>query len=134
MRNHRITYEADNDAFPADAYTADAWGSGIAWRVLGWETAPIVVWTCADCDASGYERPEGGGRVTDHGDPECEHAAYATDDDTERTGRVVAIMVGDDRHFTFEPDELTPLAREAYCGSCGQVGCTHDGLDRSAGE
>ena len=49
----------------------------------------------------------------------------------ERTGRVVAIMVGDDRRFTFGPEELAPIDREAYCGSCGQVGCGHDGLDRS---
>jgi len=59
------------------------------------------------------------------------------DEDTEwtgespRTGRVVATMVGDDRQFTFDPDELTPLAREDYCGECGQIGCGHDGLDRS---
>lgn len=59
------------------------------------------------------------------------------DEDTEwsgienRTGRLVAIMVGDDRRFTFDPEELTALDREAYCGSCGQVGCGHDGLDRS---
>lgn len=48
----------------------------------------------------------------------------------ERTGRVVAIMVGDDAKFRFEPEELTPISREDYCGSCGQIGCTHDGLDR----
>lgn len=48
----------------------------------------------------------------------------------ERTGKVVAIMIGDDRRFTFEPDEVTPLEREAYCGVCGQIGCAHDGLDR----
>ena len=44
--------------------------------------------------------------------------------------RVVCIMVGDDRQFTFGRDELTPLAREQFCGECGQIGCTHDGLDR----
>ena len=60
------------------------------------------------------------------------------DEDTEwsgyevRTGRVVTRMVGDDRHFMFDPDEIHPLAREDYCGECGQVGCCHDGLDRSA--
>ena len=48
----------------------------------------------------------------------------------ERTGRVVAVMIGDDRRHTFDPDELTPLEREGYCGVCGQVGCTHDGLSR----
>lgn len=58
------------------------------------------------------------------------------DEDTEwsgyevRTGRVVAVMVGDDHRFVFEPEELTPIPREAYCGECGQIGCTHDGYDR----
>lgn len=60
------------------------------------------------------------------------------DEDTEwsgienRTGRVVAVMVGDDRRFTFDPDEIEALPREEYCGECGQIGCTHDGLDREA--
>lgn len=58
------------------------------------------------------------------------------DEDTEwsgierRTGRVVAIMVGDDSRFTFDPDELTAIEREAYCGVCGQIGCCHDGYER----
>jgi hypothetical protein len=59
------------------------------------------------------------------------------DEDTEwsgyevRTGSVVAVMVGDDRRWIFDQDELTPLDRRAYCGVCGQIGCGHDGLDRS---
>ena len=59
------------------------------------------------------------------------------DEDTEwsgiqvRTGRVVCVMVGDDRKFRFDPSELAPLEREDYCGVCGQIGCRHDGLDRS---
>lgn len=58
------------------------------------------------------------------------------DEDTEwsgmenRTGLVVCVMIGDDRAFTFEPDELTPLARKDYCGECGQIGCCHDGWER----
>lgn len=58
------------------------------------------------------------------------------DEDTEwsgienRTGRVVSRMVGDDRRFAFDPEDLTPLARAAFCGECGQIGCTHDGYDR----
>ena len=58
------------------------------------------------------------------------------DDDTEwsgyevRTGRVLAVMVGDDRRHALDPDDLTPLDRAAYCGVCGQIGCAHDGLDR----
>src|SRR5262245_29002075 len=59
------------------------------------------------------------------------------DEDTEwsgyevRTGNVIARMIGDDRNFSFEPEELRPLEREEYCGECGQIGCFHDGLDRS---
>ncbi len=58
------------------------------------------------------------------------------DEDTEwsgyevRTGQIVAMMIGDDRKFVFDRDEITPLQREDYCGECGQIGCAHDGLDR----
>jgi hypothetical protein len=58
------------------------------------------------------------------------------DEDTEwsgyevRTGSVVVTMVGDDRKFSVDPEDVTPLDRAEYCGECGQVGCTHDGLDR----
>jgi len=45
----------------------------------------------------------------------------------EPTGNVVCVMVGDDRRFTFNPSELTPLADEDYCSECGQIGCTADG-------
>lgn len=59
------------------------------------------------------------------------------DEDTEwsgyenRTGRVVAYMVGDDRYFTFDPEEVHALADLEYCAECGQIGCTHDGRDRA---
>lgn len=59
------------------------------------------------------------------------------DEDTEwsgyynQTGRVLAIMVGDDRVFDFEPSELTKLDELDYCHVCGQIGCGHDGLDRN---
>lgn len=59
------------------------------------------------------------------------------DEDTEwsgyevRTGRVLAVMVGDNHRHSIEREDLTPIAREDYCGECGQVGCSHDGLDRS---
>jgi len=47
-----------------------------------------------------------------------------------RTGQVLLMMVGDDRPFPQDPDDCTPLARERFCGECGQVGCAHDGYDR----
>jgi hypothetical protein len=46
------------------------------------------------------------------------------------TGNVVAVMVGDDRRFTFDPSMIHPLNREDYCGECGQIGCRCDGLER----
>lgn len=49
----------------------------------------------------------------------------------ERTGKLICTMIGDDEHHAIDPDDLTPLDRENYCGECGQVGCGHDGLDRS---
>ena len=49
----------------------------------------------------------------------------------QRTGNLVAVMIGDDHKHSIEPDELTAIEREDYCGSCGQIGCRHDGLDRS---
>ena len=47
-----------------------------------------------------------------------------------KTGKVVAHMVGDDRDFTFDVDEMTALDELDYCAECGQVGCTADGRDR----
>ena len=44
---------------------------------------------------------------------------------TNRTGRVVARMVGDDRDFIFEQEDLEPLDRTKYCSECGQIGCSH---------
>lgn len=55
-------------------------------------------------------------------DEDTEWSGYET-----RTGKVVACMVGDDHKFTFDPEELVPVGRNAYCGGCGQIGCHHDG-------
>jgi len=46
------------------------------------------------------------------------------------TGNILAHMVGDDRTFAFDPDDLEPLDDLAFCAECGQVGCCHDGRDR----
>ena len=42
-----------------------------------------------------------------------------------RTGRVIAVMVGDDAQHAVNLEDIAPLECEAYCGSCGQIGCTH---------
>jgi len=88
---------------------------GVAFRLLGWEprwepnTALMI-----DEDGQEYEQETG----------ESEWVPNVG-------GRVVAVMVGDDRRHLVDPDDLIPLDRRDYCGECGQVGCTHDGYDRS---
>jgi hypothetical protein len=43
----------------------------------------------------------------------------------EQTGKVLAVMVGDDSVFTFEESDLTPIDENAFCHGCGQIGCGH---------
>lgn len=43
------------------------------------------------------------------------------------TGELDVVMVGDDRVFVVDPADCTPLADEAYCSECGQIGCKADG-------
>ena len=105
----KSTFEKDAEAFPAGAYTVKGY-RGIAWYVLGWETEP---------------------GPSEWYDEEAEEWVSDEEPEPVRTGQVVCVMVGDDRHFTFDRDDITPLAREDYCGECGQMGCTHDGLDRT---
>ena len=51
------------------------------------------------------------------------------EDNTEReTGMVYMIMVGDDHKHVIDPDDIE-IAPD-YCRVCGQIGCTHDGLER----
>lgn len=60
----------------------------------------------------------------------------APDEDTEwtgqepRTGDLLLCMVGDDRLFAVDPDDVAALDDDAYCAECGQIGCTHDGRPR----
>ena len=61
------------------------------------------------------------------------------DEDTEwsgderRTGQVVVTMIGDDRRIVVDHEDLAPIDRADCCSVCGQLGCAHDGLDRSDG-
>jgi len=47
-----------------------------------------------------------------------------------RTGRILGWMVGDDTDLAFDPEDLQPIERGAYCGECGQIGCRCDAYDR----
>ena len=55
-------------------------------------------------------------------------ACYVVADDGETWATVV--MVGDDKKHRVNRDDCTEVARKAYCGVCGQIGCAHDGMDR----
>ena len=41
----------------------------------------------------------------------------------ERTGNVLAVMVGDDHRHSIDPDDLEPLDPLDFCRDCGQIGC-----------
>lgn len=60
------------------------------------------------------------------------HPRYIVDDDDNcnfgafaNTERVVAHMIGDNREFEFEIDEITPISEDEYCSQCGQMRCNH---------
>lgn len=88
------------------------------------------------CQACQEECEKPTGRVgSDEPCPTCDGSGklWVQSDEVEevRTGKVVCVMVGDDRRFAFDPDDITPLDDLAYCASCGQIGCEHDGRDRT---
>ena len=43
------------------------------------------------------------------------------------SGRVRAVMVGDDREHIVDTDDLTEITEDDYCSGCGQTGCFADG-------
>jgi hypothetical protein len=54
---------------------------------------------------------------------------YEEDDEYEReTGFVNMVMIGDDAKHVIDPDDIE-IAPD-YCRECGQIGCTHDGMER----
>ena len=78
--------------------------------------------------------PDNAYRVTGHDGIAWHVLGWKTapDEDTEwtgieeRTGQAVCMMIGDDRKWTFDPDDIKPLSRGEYCGECGQIGCHGD--------
>lgn len=96
------------------AYTVDGY-SGIAWYSRG----HAKTWT-----EETWELIEGE-------DPECEHSyIYSEGEEIEDQDKLIMVMIGDDREFTFDKDEVHKLDDLAYCAECGQIGCTHDGRER----
>jgi hypothetical protein len=84
---------------------------GIAWRIDGYATE----WTEEKWEYIG------------EGDVEDEdNYIYYEPEEVEDTSRVRMHMVGDDREFIFDIEELTKLDEEDYCQVCGQIGCGHN--------
>ena len=44
----------------------------------------------------------------------------------EKTGNIVAVMIGDDRPHIIEESDLIPILDNDYCGGCGQTTCYSD--------
>ena len=91
-------------------YAVRGW-KGIAFRIWGfpqvWEPNTALV---VD-DETGEESEE------DTGEGEWI--------DGEDHGRVIVVMVGDDRKHEVDTEDLTKIDEDAYCHSCGQIGCSH---------
>jgi len=125
------TYREDPETFDADAYRVQGY-EGVAWRILGWNTQQVYEEEEYDCPNGDCR--EGYDELQDRQCGTCEGSGsvYRTSEEAvERdTGMIVAVMVGDDRKFVLDAGDITPIAREDYCGQCGQIGCTHDGLER----
>jgi hypothetical protein len=99
---HKVQFEADPQ-FEDRAYAAKG-HRGVAWRVLGWEVEPGP--------SEWFDK---------------ETREWVTDEEPApvQTGKVVAVMVGDNQRFVFDLDDLKPIDDDAYCDECGQIGCGH---------
>jgi hypothetical protein len=102
------------DTLNMDARYTVAGYRGVAWYLVGYDTTMTAeAWTFAG---------------TDDDDPEDDMLyVYDEPEEVEDRERVRAIMVGDDRVFIFDVDELSQIEDEDYCHECGQIGCTADG-------
>ena len=64
-------------------------------------------------------------------DEDCDHQlsamCWAEGDTTivKSDHMVRAVMVGDDREFIVDVDDLTEIPDDSYCPGCGQIGCGH---------
>ena len=51
-------------------------------------------------------------------------ALYDEDlDGYSRSGKVAIYMVGDDKVWYVDPEDISPIEEDAYCHECGQIGC-----------
>lgn len=46
-----------------------------------------------------------------------------------RDGRAYMTMIGDDRVFEVDINDVHEIEDGDYCSECGQIGCVHDGRE-----
>jgi hypothetical protein len=101
----------------SERFAVDGYG-GIAFRCIGY------VMRDPECqghpDDGDFNGPAG---ETFYCDGTCEES---WEDET----MVRAVMVGDDRVFEVDVDDLTVLRDDEYCNVCGQIGCGHGSNNR----
>jgi len=140
-----MTTDIDMDA----TYRVKGWPE-VAVRIHGypkiWEPYRTLITVCERCEHTLYETFQNSGvwisadcgceMCDDENQPhEPREVEVDTDegeeiDDTE-CGDVLVVMVGDDAKHRVSVDDLIPLDDLDYCAECGQIGCGHDGKDRS---
>lgn len=114
MNDTKIPDETTNEK-PFDfnaVYTVHGYG-GIAWHAYRYAQREIPEsWTfdCIDPEAHIYD--------DDHSSA-C--YIYNEPEMVDDTDQVVCIMVGDDREFVFDIDDLTEINEDDYCPGCGAV-------------
>jgi hypothetical protein len=93
---------------------------GVAFWLHGWDTEMTQESWELDCVSE---------------DPDHEHDdscwLYNEPELVPVTGRVRAVMVGDDREHIVDTDDLTEIGSDGYCAGCGQTGCHADRRDES---
>lgn len=102
-----------------EAYYTVKGRGGVAWYLTGWDKT----WTEPEAEL-----------VCDVVDPDHDHDDWCylmpESEQVDCHDRVTAVMVGDDTPWLIDVEDLVKIDREDFCGQCGQVGCTHDGLER----
>lgn len=82
---------------------------GIAFSFAGYPKRWEPNYSIAENDDGSYDQIDTGeGEWVE--DPDC--------------GRVIMVMVGDDRKHEVDESDCTEISEDDYCGGCGQIGCT----------
>ena len=102
------------EAMRGQAFAVRGW-AGVAFQVVGHPVAdpqePVMVCTLDELH------------------DECDYVLVTDEEPGEDWSRVIVVMVGDDREHVVQVEDLEPLGDGAWCGECGQIGCTNDGRE-----